>query len=112
MRQLGLMSAAALALSVGFHGAMRAFDVEMPAFSGHTREVMAAIERDGLGRRLKPKSHPKHNARRQFERAFADFRKRVEATHSDREDPRDDKYLHSYARQMRGLRRAIGTCAA
>lgn len=31
----------------------------------------------------------------------AEFAKKVRATHSDRPDPRDDKYLHSYARQMR-----------
>lgn len=114
MKRIGFLSAAAAALSAGLLGGMRAFDNEFPAFSGHGPVYHSvAAERDGYGRRVRPKLHPRHNAARTSSPAtFAEFRKRVEATHSDREDPRDDKYLHSHARQRRALGRAFATLAA
>lgn len=115
MKRLGFLSAAAMALSTGLLGGMRAFDTEFPAFGGQAPAYHAATvaRRDGLGRRVKPKKHPRHNAgRTSVTSSFADFRRRVEATHSDRIDPRDDKYLHSHARRMRALQRVFAARAA
>ncbi len=76
-----------------------------PAFVDRTPEY------DGLGRKKKIVPTTDHLRRRRTNawRAYADS---VVATHSDREDPRDDKYLHSHARQMRGIRRAFAAHAA
>jgi hypothetical protein len=113
MKRVGFLGMAAAAMALGIGGAMRAFDSELPAFSGAAPVYASVVaRRDGLGRRVKPKRHPKHNANREFSQRFSDFRARVEATHSFNEDPRDGKYLHSHARQMRALRRALSARAA
>lgn len=74
--------------------------LERPAF------VDRAPEYDGLGRKKKIVPTTDH-LRSRRSRSWREYAARVVATHSDREDPRDDKYLHSHARQMRGLRRAL-----
>lgn len=108
----GLAMASMLA-SAPLAGAMRAFDYELPSFSGNAHRTKARLERDGLGRRIKPKQHPRHNSNKTpWRRDVSDFKARVEATHSFNIDPRDDKYLHSHARQMRRLRQAMERRAA
>lgn len=65
---------------------------------------------DGLGRKVKPKQHPEHGQRKRSQ-AWREYAARVVATHSDRPDPRADKYLHSYARSMRAFKQARGMVA-
>jgi len=97
---------AALALGA----AMTAFGQEFPSFgSRQTPTFLTTRERDGLGRRIKPKSHPNHNSRKRG-REWAAFVEKVMLTHrylpdgSLQRDPRDDKYLNSYARNMRAYK--------
>lgn len=109
MKSHPILAALAMAGALGMSsiaGAMRSFDDFAPAMSGSARSTKAQIDRDGIGRRVKPKSHPKHNAKRNST-AFDRFRRKVMATHSFNDDPRDDKYLHSHARQMRALKRRL-----
>ena len=65
---------------------------------------------DGLGRKRKRKA-PLRAAKRWDTAAFRDFARRVRSTHSDKPDPRDDKYLHSHARAVRGLKRTLARAA-
>lgn len=111
-----LLGAAALSMLMGagaLSGAMRAFDNEMPALgSRRTPTFTRVVEYDGNGNKVRPKQHPKHNAKRRdwSWRRYAD---RVMSTHrvlpdgTFQEDPRDAKYLHSSALWGRGLRKAL-----
>lgn len=110
MSMKGLIGAAGLALAAG----MSAFHYTMPAAMGS--RSTPTFERqpvyDGDGKKVRPKVHPRHNAKRS-RTDWAAFRAKVLATHSFYQDPRDDKYLHSTARWARAeravadLRRAI-----
>lgn len=87
---------------------MLAFNSFAPPMGGAYRPAFVdrAPEYDGLGR--KKKIVPPHPKMRSRENAgWRSYVERVEATHSDREDPRADKYLHSHARQMRAMRRLL-----
>lgn len=57
----------------------------------------------------RPMSRPR---RRHRTTAWRDYAAKVISTHSDREDPRDDKYLHSHARINRAVRKEIARRAA
>jgi hypothetical protein len=104
-----LLAGAALAASamVGFSNAMP------PMGQRYTpRFERPAPDYDGDGNKVKRKEHPRHNKkRRSYE--WQKYAERVRATHTtdafgNRQiDPRDDKYLHSHARAMRGLVRAL-----
>lgn len=87
---------------------MLAFNSFAPPMGGAYRPAFVdrAPEYDGLGRkkRIVPVAP---TSKRKQSRAWRDYAKRVEATHSDREDPRADKYLHSHARQIRASRRLL-----
>jgi len=116
LKSLLLGTLAGAALSLG--GAMRGVQFAMPGMGARSTPTFSrrnAPEYDGLGRKKKRKVHPKHNARndRWGGRGRVAFREAVERTHSVKrdgtynEDPRDDKYLHSHARQMRAFRRSL-----
>jgi len=96
IRSLALGSIAALGLSA----AMRGFDYAAPAMGGHRapRFEDRAPEYDGLGRKKRRVVVPEFKGR---SRSWRDYAARVVSTHSDRLDPRDDKYLHSHARRRR-----------
>lgn len=102
-----VMLAAAAALMVGASVAMP------PIGQRYTPTFQRAVEYDGLGRKVKPPSHPRHNANRRDVTSWRRFCEAVTATHrykpdgSWNVDPRADKHLHSHARAMRGLRAAI-----
>lgn len=75
----------------------------------------AAPEYDGLGRKKpRPIVGPNHNAKRRTA-AWREYAAKVVSTHrvlpdgTWQDDPRDPKYLHSHARAMGGLRKALGT---
>jgi hypothetical protein len=89
MGMKGLIGAAGLALAAS----MSAFHYAMPAA------------------KVRPKVHPRHNAKRD-RGDWQAFRAKVLATHSFNEDPRDDKYLHSSQRWGRSLRKALAARAA
>jgi hypothetical protein len=106
------------ALSMPIAAAMLATNMFAPAIGGRsTPRFVAAPHYDGDGKKMKPKTHPRHNAKRRS-REWERYAEGVETTHSvDRFgkrqiDPRDDKYLHSHARAMRGLVRALDRRAA
>jgi hypothetical protein len=88
-----------------------------PMGQRHTPTFQRAVEYDGLGRKVRAPKHPKHNAKRQMG-AWQRYAVAVRATHStdpfgNRQiDPRAAKYLHSHARAMRGLVRALDARAA
>lgn len=105
----GLVAAGALALGA----AMSAFQNEMPAMGARsTPSFVRHVEYDGNGNKVKPKHHPRHNAKRRSH-YWRQYAERVMSTHrvlpdgTFQEDPRDDKYLHSQARWGRGLRKAL-----
>ena len=110
-----LLGAAALSMMLGagaLSGAMRAFDNEMPALGSRRTPTFArVVQYDGNGKKVKPKKHPKHNAKRDW--SWRRYAERVMSTHrvlpdgTFQEDPRDAKYLHSSARWGRGLRKAL-----
>lgn len=74
----------------------------MPPLAGqrHATVLARPVDYDGLGRKKKAPRHPQHNARRRSQ-AWAAYAAKVVSTHSDRPDPRHDKYLHSDARSRR-----------
>jgi hypothetical protein len=95
-----------------------------PAFGGRQTpliEQRLAPDYDGLGRKKRrPRIHWRTGKghRRMTPRERAAFKAKVMSTHrvlpdgTWQEDPRHDKYLHSHARAMRGLRRALAMRAA
>jgi hypothetical protein len=88
--------------------AMLAIGGTMPPLRGQTAptfEYRAPAPRDGLGRR-KPRKSPPVSAKPRTH-AWRTYAAKVVSTHSDREDPRADKYLHSKARAARAARRAM-----
>lgn len=106
---MSIMKLPALALAA----AMSAVNLTMPPVGGHSapRFEDRTPEYDGLGRkkRIVP---PQPRSRKRQTREWQDYRRRVLATHSHNEDPRDDKYLHSHARVYRGMRKALAARAA
>jgi hypothetical protein len=82
-----------------------------PMGQRHTPTFERSVQYDGDGKKVKAKRHPRHNASK-HSMAWTDYATRVRRTHSEingrrQTDPRDDKYLHSHARAMRGLVAAL-----
>lgn len=107
MKSVGaFLAAAATGILLGASMAMP------PMGQRHTPRFVPAVQYDGLGRKMKVKKQPRHNAKRRS-REWERYAERVIATHSTdwrgnrQSDPRDDKYLHSHARSMRGLVKAL-----
>ena len=92
-----VMAAAAFA-------AMFAVDTAVPTSFGmrHTERPGSPAEKDGYGRRKKPKKITAHRGgsfRRVKSMTRAEFYEAVKSTHSDKPDPRDTKYWNRYARR-------------
>lgn len=108
---LSFLKAAAASLMIGA-------SLAMPPMGQRYAPLMerVGVEYDGNGNKVKPKAHPRHNARK-FSRDWMEYRRKVMATHRDlpdgrrQIDPRDDKYLHSHARGMRALVKALDAAA-
>jgi hypothetical protein len=109
MSILGKLVATALGAAMMVTGDM------MPPIAGRrTPTFERSVEYDGAGRKKKAPVHPFHNAKRQWF-GWSEFARKVMATHRDlpdgtgQDDPRNDKYLHSHPRSMRGLRAALAS---
>lgn len=107
MNKFGWVGAAAAALMVGASMAMPSMGQRYtPRFE------RSAPDYNGDGKKVRAKTHPRHNARK-FSRDWMAYRAKVMSTHRDlpdgrrQTDPRDDKYLHSHARGMRVLVKAL-----
>jgi hypothetical protein len=79
--------------------AMLATSIFMPPAGGSSRPTFE--RREGLGRRKKLKNIPRDSLARRRTGAWREYAAKVVATHSNRPDPRDDKYLHAHARMRR-----------
>ena len=107
-----LLSAGIGAIALGLAGIMRGTQDAVPFMARPTPRFERShipTEKDGYGRRIKPKKHPRHNAfQHRYSRAHQAFADKVRSTHSNAllDDPRDDKYLHSHARWARQERAA------
>lgn len=84
--------------------AMMGLGTVAPALGGDKtpRFLIGTTYIDGLGRRKKIPEHPKHNSRVSLSDR-QEFAMKVMETHSHNPDPRDEKYLNSFARRMRGV---------